>query len=239
MIPKTSLHLVMVTTVWATFILVVRAAPSTDNHLVPVDPYLEKGSGETYRKLYEQKLFVTPGDVVRYVHLPGPIAEPEAVVSVYRRAGKGSGNAADYLVTATQPSRRLVDAVGIGGAKPRVDVDKITIRRWDAPLPDRTATLVHELWLTMLRQTKPESCPDCIAEGTVEIFSAVDLNGRILRASLPMLSGENVLALAKIGNLLIDFCDSPASRRATVDRSIRKEASALLAKVSRPIRGRK
>jgi hypothetical protein len=41
------------------------AAAEAGDHLVPVVEYL--GSAPLYRKLWQQKLFVTPGDIARYV----------------------------------------------------------------------------------------------------------------------------------------------------------------------------
>ncbi len=68
------------------------AASSGDDHLVPLSEYdlAKTGSGTEYRKLWQQKLLVTPGNIARFAHVPG-FAQPEAAVCVNQRADKGGG----------------------------------------------------------------------------------------------------------------------------------------------------
>src|SRR2546429_9559832 len=88
--------------------LVGGAGSSVADHLVPVEEANNTQSPESaYRKLWEQKLLVTPGEIARAVHLPGNVGV-ETAVSVYREE---STKKPSYRVTATQASRPLWDCV--------------------------------------------------------------------------------------------------------------------------------
>jgi hypothetical protein len=69
-----------------------RAAASGDDHLVPLSEYdlAKTGSGAKYRKLWQRKLLVTPGNVARFAHIPG-FAQPEVVVCVDKRPNQKEG----------------------------------------------------------------------------------------------------------------------------------------------------
>lgn len=205
--------------------------PSTNDHLVPVIEYL--GSAPLYRKLWKEKLFVTPGDVARYVQLPGA-AGKEVAVSVYRQTKGKDDLPGDYWATVTQSSVPLWDCVPAAGVENPIDPKTVQIRRWDAPLPESTASAIHTLWLAMLSGTRPESEPDTIAvDSTTEIFFATDASGKVLEAQTPVSPKENTLALVKIGNLLVDYCSASAPERPRISREIDKEARLLLDRVSK------
>lgn len=209
----------------------VSPAASTNDHLVPIIEYL--GSAPLYRKLWKEKLFVTPGDVARYVQLPGA-AGREVAVSIYRQSKGQDDLRSDYWATATQSSVPLWDCLPVAGAEKPIDPKTVQIRRWDAPLPESTALAIHTLWLAILSGTRPESEPDTIAvDSTTEIFCATDASGRVLEAQTPVSPKENTLALVKIGNLLVDYCSASAPERTRIAGEIDKEARNLLDRVSK------
>jgi len=149
-------------------ILAIQSAIARDrqtlraDYLILPDLKLEVGANARYTKLYERKLFVTPGNLARFVLLPGPLAQTEIAFSVYQR-GERQG---DYWVTLTEPTRRLADCDPIDSALPKVNPSTIRVRRHDAQLPESAALAVHELWVTMLQQARPDPCKDCFGEGT-------------------------------------------------------------------------
>jgi hypothetical protein len=75
------------------------------DYLIVEDPKMDVGANAEYKKLYERKLFVTRGDLARYVQLPGPLAQTEIAVSVYEQK-KGPYK---YWITLTEPAKRLAD----------------------------------------------------------------------------------------------------------------------------------
>jgi hypothetical protein len=207
------------------------AAAQTNDHLVPVIRYL--GSAALYRKLWEQKLFVTPGDIARYVQLPGA-AGREVAVSLYKQSKRGDRLPGDYWATTTQPAVPLSECIPAAGVDKPIDAQIVEIRRWDAPLPESTALAIHKLWLAMLSGIGPEPEPDVIpVDSSTEIFFATDAKGRVLEAQTPVNPKEHTLGLVKIGNLLIDYCSASASARAKLASDIEKEALALLNRVSK------
>jgi hypothetical protein len=206
-------------------------ATSTNDHLVPVVQYL--GLAPLYRKLWQQKLFVTPGEIARYVQLPGS-AGKEVAVSVYKRRKREGGLPGDYWATATQPAVPLSDCVAAAGVDKQLDPKTVEVRRWDAPLPKSTALVIQKLWLAMLSATGPEPEPDVIAvDSSTEIFFATDTRGRVLEAQAPVSPKGDALALVKVGNLLIDYCSAPAPQRPKLAEEIEKEALNLLNRVSK------
>lgn len=207
------------------------AAPVAD-HLVPVPPGFETGSSAAYRKLYEQKLFITPGDVARCVHLPSH-AELEGAVSVYQR---GAGK---YWVTLTEPSRRIYDCIPSGDEKftgrQIADPRSIRTKRWDAALPQSTGLMIGKVWLAMLKRAAPEPCRECIqGDSTREIFSAIDSDRILLRASLPIEATKHRRAfdLLKLAYALADYARSPNYRHQDLAADIEKRAMKLLVRVS-------
>jgi len=198
--------------------------PSSD-HLVPIDPY----SNPTYRRLYKQKLFITPGEVARFVSLPSAI-QPELAVSVYRAGA--AGDAVVYMVTVTQPSSRLWDCIPTGDEKftGRSIVDPRTIRtiRWDASLRESTANAIHTLWLAMLRQTKPDPCKNCADTDTsTEIFATTDSRGKLLEARAPIAPKDRTSTLVNLAFSVADYTRASASQRPALAERIERTASDL------------
>jgi len=192
------------------------------DYLILSDPKMNVGANAEYKKLYEGKLFVTPGNLARFVQLPGPLAQTEIAVSLYEQ-NNGSHK---YFVTLTEPSRRLADCEPIDPALPRVDPNTIQVRRFNAQLPEPTALALHSVWVTMLKQARPDPCKDCSGEGTTEIFSALMPNGRTVEAAM-IYSGPNTLELAKLAGDLIEYCRAPATERDGIARNLEKKAVEL------------
>lgn len=206
------------------------------SHLVPVDPNFETGAGAEYRRLYETKLFVTGGDVARYIHLPGPIMEIESVVSVDRQRANDRTARENYTVTVTRPSVRLWSCIATGEEKVTgrkvVDATSVTVVTHTAELPASTAETLHELWINMLQRAKPEACNECIKEGTTELFSARDSESKVLRAELPANPSRNIADLLQIANSLMDYCDVRETERVAAARAISERASDLLRRIT-------
>ena len=207
------------------------AATAANDHLIPVVQY--RGLAPLYRKLWKQKLLVTPGEVARYVQLPGS-AGREVAVSVYKQRNRKHGLRGDYWATATQPLQKLSDCIPAAGVEKPIDPKTVEVRRWEAPLPESTGLAIHRVWLAMLSRVGPEPEPDTISvDSSTEIFFATDENGRVLEAQTPVSPKEDTLALVKIGNLLIDYCSASASERPKLAQNIETEAHNLLNRLSK------
>ena len=194
--------------------------------------------GLTIVILWQQKLFVTPGNLARFAHVPG-FAQPEAAASVNQRADKYGGTDGSYWVTVTEASSSLWSCIRTGDEKftktKPVDPRTIHIRRCDAPLPQSTALVIRRLWLTMLNQTTPLSHSEryFAVDATSEIFSAVNPEGKLLEAQAPTFESRNTDELVRIGFLLLDYCHIHEPERPEIARKIEIKARTLLARVSR------
>ena len=156
-------------------------AKEANDHLVPVVEYL--GWAQQYRTLWREKLFVTPGEVARFVHLPA-FTDLEIAMSVYKRKGMTGSLAGDYWVTVTEPSAPLSKCIPSVNVEHPVDPKTIQIRRTDAPLPESTALTVKKLWAAMLRQKAPENSGAIAVDSSTELFSGAGASGRVIEAQL-------------------------------------------------------
>jgi hypothetical protein len=206
-----------------------RAARPHRDYLVPVTKPL--GSRAAYEELWQQKLLVTPGEIARFVGLPGT-GGVETTVSVYRAPGKEGSLPGDYWMTATQASESLWNCVE-PGTKDQVDPNAIAVERCDAPIPESTALTVHKSWLTMLSQSRPQHDSRVIpVDSSREIFSAVDADGRILQGESSTAPKKNTKALINIALSLLEYCGADAHSRTTIATDIEKAASNLLDRVA-------
>jgi hypothetical protein len=209
-------------------IIATQAVVAKDNqiehadYLILLDPKFGLGTKASYQTLYERKLFVTPGNLARFVELPGPLAQTEIAVSVYQKDTQPS----DYWMTLTEPSRRLADCDPVDPALPKVDPSTIKVRRNDAHLPESAALAVHKLWVTMLQQARSDPCKNCFGEGTIGIFSAMIPNEKTLQAAM-LYSGPKTLSLAKLASELIGYCRAPATERDRIAHDIESKATEL------------
>lgn len=211
----------------ASYIPLGSLADETGNRLIPVDPFSEIADGADYKTLYEQKLFVTKGDLARFVYLPGS-GGAERVAAVYSSSEKQASLPASYWVTATEASGKLLHCISVPGQTERpVDPRTIKIRRDDAPLPESTAKVIHQFWLAMLLGRRPLSQEVLRGDSMTLIFSAADSRGRLLRAQADTVKG-NTKRLWEIGESLFDYCRLPASQRAGAARELEERTRRLL-----------
>jgi hypothetical protein len=211
-------------------VVVVNQAKGADKDngcLVLIDKDEEaKEPGLTYRRTYEQKLFVTPGDLARYFFSPA-FSEPEMAVSVYKDPAKKGGLPGGYWLTATKTSHRIWGAATM--APPR-DVRSIGVIRHDVPMPEAIAKAVNSVWITMLLQLRPRNTLEIEGDSDTIIFSARGPNGRNLRGR-PYGSGAKCEAMISLGDQLIEYAAAPLAERRERARRIEQDASKLLQKL--------
>lgn len=176
-----------------------------------------KEPGLTYRRRYEQKLFVTPGDVARYFFSPA-FREPEMAASVYRKAAKRGGLPGSYWVTATKASQRIWSTTR--------DPRTIDVTRNDAPLPESTAKRVKQVWLEMLSQARPRHRLELEGDSDIIIFSASTATGKDLRARLYRLESKTQ-GMVNLGDQLIEYAAAPAAERPARAKAIEQELQKL------------
>jgi len=181
--------------------------------------------------LYESKLFVTKDDLARYVFLTNAKNDGDRSAAVYRALGKAGSLPGDYWITSTEASVALSDCIPTAVEKARVDPRSVKVRRADAPLPASTAQIVHELWVTMLEKSRiDERAVPC---APTAIISATTARGVRLKAVTVSLGEDSpCLALMRLGVSLINYSQSPASKRVEAAREIEKESTRLLKRVS-------
>jgi hypothetical protein len=198
-----------------------------NNYLVPVNADREAREPEaSYKKAVEEKLFLTPGEIARVVRLPGTVGV-ETVIAVYRQQPPKQ---AGYWVTVTQPSRSLWDPENRNG---ETNTKATTILRLDAPLPVTTALAIQKVWRAMLLGVREQPKSDeILLESSVQIFSAVNQDGKHLRGQLEGLGEGDTAALSDLANLLAAYCDSPASQRPHRARTIEEKATILLKRLA-------
>lgn len=115
-----------------------------------IDPYLAREGKtpiiiEESTSRYERKLFLTPDEVARYVFLTNRYDDGDRSAAVYRARRKKGSLPGEYWLTATVAADSVRD-----------DHRNVRVRRFDAPLPTSTADAVHDLWLTVLEQSRTD-----------------------------------------------------------------------------------
>jgi len=168
-----------------------------------------------YRKAIEHTLYATPGELARFIQLPGA-TNPETVVSVY----KVGGATPKYMVTCTQSSSSLWETVPRPGAPVRKNGSPMRVLRCDAEISASLASSIHRIWLTMLTTVKPEAVRRGVVsiDGTSEIFTAVEGGNRELHGAAPNEYPKNgrVSDLISLAFLLQAYCDPPPEGRDVV-----------------------
>lgn len=172
------------------------------------------------RSRYEAKLYVSPDEVARYVFLTNAWYDGDHSAAIYRVPRKKGSLPGDYWITAT------VAAESTRGRRRNVSV-----RRYDAPLPESVANVLHELWVTTVEQTPVDE--DAIPEAPTGIFSATTSKGVRLRAVTVSLHEQDSIcgAMMDVGESLIKYAKLPASRRVEAARQIEQEIQRLLKRV--------
>ena len=195
------------------------------DHLVPFhNERDEDGYLGAYRKCWQEKLLVTPGEVARFIYLPGLVGE-ETSLSIYRIRREKKAN--HYAVTATQASKRLWSFFTPGGNLPGRPED-VPITRGDAEIPESTALAVRALWMTALGDArKPPSSNVISLDSSTEIYSAVDEHGQLRTAKGPDVFGPKTKRLFEFTYSLMEYIDAKPARQKQQVEKIRKEADEL------------
>jgi hypothetical protein len=207
-----------------------KLVPPQLDHLVPLTP--EQNS--TYRNILLSKIGVTPFNCGRAMLLPP--SEPEASISVYWLTENGKRI---YFVTSMSAAKNLwqqTDAIRYPMRAKSVQVDRI-----DAEIPGRTARLIRDVWLRMLKgPSGPRSVPQrrneieldaTHAEFSLEIPNSPPLIAELdFSASFP---GKKTKQLVDVWNDLYDYCRASASVKPKISAKVESKAVALLAELNR------
>jgi len=199
------------------------SAQQNEDRLLHMDSGRAVFLDPTYERLCRGKLFVTPGEVARYFFIP-VFKNPETVVSVYRSAEHAGGLAGNYWLTVTRPLRRIAQSHDNKGRLPNSETFKV--ERRDAAIPEATAAATHRVWLAMLQQARKRTRLDMEIDSDAMFFYTTDAAGKTLRGER-FGTGDNVLAIADIGGMLITYGYAPVPKRAALAREIEAKASAL------------
>jgi hypothetical protein len=205
-------------------------AETGDDHLVPVS---QTEIDANYRKLWEPRLIVTPGEVARFILLTDG-SGAEGAASVYHESAKIGALPGDYWIAITETSAYLGQFLPPLDDKKSVALKKVEIKRCDAPIPASVAQGIHQLWLQMLAHAAPDPNEGAIQlDSSTGIFSARNSQGKTLEAETPKHLGKNTDALIKIAFLLHDYCIASASERSKLAEQIDNATRALLKRFSR------
>jgi hypothetical protein len=209
-------------------------AATSEDHLEPVVEYL--GAAPLYRKLWREKLLVTPGELARFVQLPGSRGV-EVAVSMYKDDRKSGGLPGGYWLTMTEPSVTLSQCYPREDKSKYIDPRTIHIKRLDAPLPEATALAIRKLWLVMLNKARPGPDPETYItlDSTQQYFSAQMPDGKVFEAvtpSVPVGPNAKTDQLIRIGFLLLYYCEVRPPNRPQVARKIGAKAAALAKRVA-------
>ena len=201
------------------------AGQQTDG-LLQIEPGRAIFLNRPYEQVCEQALFVTPGDIARYFFIPA-FKDPEIVASVYTSPRKDGSMSADYWVTVTRPLHRIAQ---FSDTRPFPNAKTIKVERHDAPISASAAQAIHRVWLTMLTKARSRTRLDMELDSDSMLFYATADTGKTLRAERYG-RDENVFALIKIGELLIDYAHASVRERAPLAHTIEARASALYGRV--------
>jgi hypothetical protein len=183
------------------------------------------GLSAVYREVWQRQLLVTPGEIARFVSLPGT-NDVETAVSIYRESGKNNSLPGDYWVAVTQATESLWRAV-----ESKIDPTTIRVQRCDAPIPESTAVAVQKAWIAMLTQARPRKATGIVVDSSQEIFSTAKPDGAILEGESSSAPKQSTKALIDIALSFMEYCEAPAAKRTQLTNSIAKTASKLLARV--------
>jgi hypothetical protein len=204
--------------------IVHSAVNRNQDHLIPVREYY--GNAHLYRELWQEKLLVTAGDIARYVHLPSS-GDTEAVVSIYLNKEKKDGLPGGYWVTLTEASTALSNYIDEHGVSPEARNAKIS--RWDAPLPESTGRLIHDLWVSAVSGQRRDECEGCVStDSSREIFTVRGNGGIDISAQLPLGPSQRIVQLVHLAQLLIDYPRLSVAKRYKLTPEIEERTRVLL-----------
>lgn len=173
------------------------------------------------RSRYEAKLYVSPDELARYVFLTNRWDYGDRSAAVYRARRKKGSLPGDYWITAT-----------VAEDSTRGHRRDVSVRRYDAPLPEAVANVLHELWVATIEQSPTdEDAKPCAPTG---IFSATTKKGVYLRAVTVDLPDQDsiCIALMDVGGSLVDYAKLPRSKRPQAAAEIERECVRLLNRVT-------
>ena len=192
------------------------------DHLAPID----LKQSPNYRRLLASRLGVTPFNCGRATLLPA--FDPEGSVSVYWVLGSGHKM---YRVTFIEVAKNLYQRTD--GARYPARAKAVKDRRLDTEIPERTALVVREVWLRMLRDVKPISLPTnvVVLDATIAEFSLEMPTGPPLRGELNFsfsYPGKKTKPLVDIWNALYEYCKATVEERSAIANQIERKSIHLL-----------
>jgi hypothetical protein len=235
--------ILLVITISSPWVASLLAHEVGDDHLIPPPDRNPRYAGAPgiYDRICRQKLFVTKGDLARYLEQPDS-GQTEVAVSMYRDVAKPGSLPGGYWLTITTPTTPLFDLVKhIDGQAPLstpVSTRGVRIRRFDVPFPQAAAIAAHNAWIATLMRTKPLSNPQrygVALEGSIDTFSALMPNGKIVEGQLPRIDLGHASAtsrLLEIAHSLVNYCAASPAERLQTARGLETAAKDLIKKVS-------
>lgn len=202
---------------------------ATEDHLVPRKPEIDGA----LRPILEKKLFLTAADCA--LLLIRPAGRAEAAVAVYSEKHK---DAAPTFATTLTEANKSID-VTMATEPGRVEeLAKITVKRWDAPLPTSTALAIKSAWRAMLDRTKePEAYARPALHREEFEFSTLVPGAKSLYGTLPNKGGKNVAAFVKLSRLLVRYCKAPSGKRSSIANQIERDAKRLVESIGNANKG--
>ena len=165
---------------------------------------------------YERALFVTLGEVARYVLISNRDDYGDRSAAIDQTPHRKGASPGGYWVTATEADFRL-----------KQDHQKIPVTRRDAPIPESTATLLHALWLTVLERTRIQR--GAVPCAPTSVFSATTPRGKRLKAVTIGLRDDSICrSMEEIGLSLVGYPKLPADLREAAALKIERNARGLL-----------
>jgi hypothetical protein len=184
----------------------------TVDHLVPVN----EDAAPAYQAQLRAQLSVTPADVARMIVCPS--WQSEFAVSVYSTSPASADDVARYNVTLTRASANIWAA-----GQP------VQITRFDAELPASAALPIKELWKqTLLAARGYAGEVDPPVDGEIVEFALLEPNRSELRGEVPINPSGDILALQKLGSLLVSYCQATADEQSVLAKEIEANAKDLL-----------
>lgn len=198
-------------------------AASITDHLVPAD----KAIVRQYKEVLERKLFVTPGDYGRILFILGG-KDGEYAVAIYSDSRSETG----VFVTYTKADRNLGDATWEFSPN-RIGEGRVKVKRIDAPVAQSVAAAISQAMREMLSRTrKREINPNAERPilGGIDIeFSIKSQAGQTIEGVLTSeMRGKHVVALGRLAQLMVDYCQGSPRERGGFSKRLENEAKQLI-----------
>jgi len=189
----------------------------------PVDPQEAK-----YRALLYQKLCLTPFDCGRIIVMP-PFQKSEISVSIYSR--RCSAGAIEYYATSVEAADNLRDSSDAGRFPDRAK--RVKVRRIDAPIPEKTAQLLKQVWLRMLNHVQRPADLDMLGfvyTDPTELEFCIGTQTRVSCRETPWAPSlpKKMLLFTDLAETLPNYCAAHAAARSALAQELDRRAGALL-----------